>query len=130
MENINLDLNEFNTFSEQEIAEFGLSEEDVKIFKDAEALAQTADLLPDDPDKFLDRIEKEIPNDWTAGWEKFTEILQKDQKFYSQLMALNEAINSVSEFEPQTQKVSISDIQKEKDNEMLKKILADILAVE
>lgn len=129
MENLNLDINEFNTFTDEEIAEFGLTEADLGIFKDAEALVQTVDMLPDDPDKLLNKIEKEIPDDIEAGFTKLTEILEKDQKFYAQIVALNEAINAVSEFEPQTEKLSLSDIQKEKDSEMANQILAQILSV-
>jgi hypothetical protein len=40
------------------------TDEEIEMLKDADALVATADRLPDNPDKLIDKIIKEFPDDF------------------------------------------------------------------
>ena len=83
-------VNEFLPFTEEELKKLNFSQEELDILADAESYAQTAELLPEDVDPILDRIEKEFPNgkDFDGAFKKLAELAQKDPKFYAQILAL------------------------------------------
>ena len=65
--------------------------------KKAIALGPTVDLLPDDPQVLLDRINKEIPDNFEKGMEKLKWIEKNDPKFFIQIVALFEVLNETQE---------------------------------
>ena len=114
-------------FSEEELKASGLTQEELDILQDATALVDTADLLPEEIDGILDRIEKEIPNDFQAGLAKLGEIGKNDPAFFKQIMALYEVTNSVTTMPPpKTEKLSIEDLQNAASNEKLEELLNKI----
>ena len=78
-----------NFFTEEEEAYLRVIGE-YDAIQNALALTQTLDLLPDNPKKLLDRIDKEIPDDFNAGVKKLIKISKKDPKFFKQIIALTE----------------------------------------
>lgn len=83
-------VNEFLPFTEEEIKKLKFTQEELDILADAESYAQTADILPEDIDPILDRIDKEFPNgkDFDGTFKKLAELAEKDPKFYAQVLAL------------------------------------------
>ena len=90
--------------------------------QNAIALSETIDMLPDNPKKILDRIDKEIPDDFTAGVKKLIKISKKDPKFFKQIIALTEILSEVKEEDgassTKVEKVDLSAISQEKDDEV------------
>lgn len=112
------------TFTEEEEAYLRVIGE-YDAIQNALALAETIDLLPDDPKKLLDRIDKEIPDDFESGVKKLIKISKKDPKFFKQIIALTEVLHEVQEGEDATstkvEKVDLSTIHQEKDEEVKEK---------
>ena len=84
-------VNEFLPFTAEELKKLNFSQEELEVLADAESYAQTLELLPEDVDPILDRIEKEFPNgkDFDGTFKKLAELAKKDPKFYAQIMALS-----------------------------------------
>lgn len=112
------------TFTEEEEAYLRVIGE-YDAIQNALALAETIDLLPDDPKKLLDRIDKEIPDDFESGVKKLIKISKKDPKFFKQIIALTEVLHEVQEGEDasstKVEKVDLSTIHQEKDEEVKEK---------
>lgn len=121
MENVNLIVPEEPVlFTQEEIEKLGLTAEELAILSEANALARTAAMIPDDEDKISDRFNKEFPEDTNAAFSKFFELSQSDPDYFKILLALNEVFGSVSEIAEfaeetpsngQVSKVSASDLQ-------------------
>lgn len=90
------------------------------------ALGQTVDLLPDDPQVLLDRIDKEIPNDYEKGIEKLKWIEEHDLKFFIQIVALFEVLNEAHEEEAKVEKLDLNTIRQQEENEMFDLIMKKI----
>ncbi len=121
-------------FNEKELNKLGFSEEEIEILGDAEAYVDTIDLIPDDIDKFMDKLEKTFPNDYKnadATIEKMDKVAQKDPEFMKQLIALVFAYNDVKEEQaPAVEKVSLTEINKVNDevkNEELDSMITDFI---
>ena len=113
-----------NFFTEEEEAYLRVIGE-YDAIQNAVALSDTIDLLPDDPKKLLDRIDKEIPDDFAAGVKKLIKISKKDPKFFKQIIALTEILNEAKEGEDSSstkvEKVDLSAISKETDVDVKEK---------
>ena len=109
------------------LEKYAFTAEEIELLKDADALCDTADMLPDDADKFIDKIVKEFPDDYDGAWKKFAEIMQKDPKFFAQIIALNEISNSVSEDKPAiVQKLSTEQIKSKTTDEIVNDLMAKL----
>ncbi len=114
-------------FTKEEIEKYGITPEDLELFNDAEALSATVEMLPEDADKILERLDKEIPDDYEQGFKKLAEIAEKDPKFFQQILALYEVTNSVREVPPaKTEKVSLDAVEEAKREEAINQILAKL----
>lgn len=107
----------------EEIKTLGLSQEEVDTLDYASYLCDTTDILPEDPEKVFEVMDKKLPEDYTKGVEKMFEMAEKDPKTLEQLLALYEVANSVKEVEPTVEKLSVSQVQKDSDEEFLNSIV-------
>ncbi len=98
--------------------------------KKAIALGQTIDLLPDDPQILLDRIDKEIPNDYEKGLEKLKWIEENEPEFFIQIVALFEVLNEAQEEETKVEKLDLNAIRQQEENEMFDLIMKKIKGIE
>lgn len=105
MENINVNQMPF-TADELKILDF--SNEELNTILDSEALVKTVDMLPDEPDAVLNRLDKEIPNDLNAAFEKIAELAQKDPEYTKQLVAMNEIFDEVKPEAPEAKVKKVS----------------------
>jgi len=92
-------VSEFLPFTEEELKKLNFTQEELDILADAEGYAQTADLLPEDIDPILDRIDKEFPNgkDFDGTFKRLAELAKKDPKFYAQVIALSTLVGDCKE---------------------------------
>ena len=107
----------------EEIKTLGLSQEEVDTLDYASYLCDTADILPEEPEKVFEVMDKKLPEDYTKGVEKMFEMAEKDPKTLEQLLALYEVANSVKEVEPTVEKLSVSQVKKDSDEEFLNSIV-------
>lgn len=107
----------------EEIKTLGLSQEEVNTLDYASYLCDTADILPEEPEKVFELMDKKLPEDYTKGVEKMFEMAEKDPKTLEQLLALYEVANSVKEVEPTVEKLSVSQVKKDSDEEFLNSIV-------
>lgn len=91
---------ETDVLSKEFIEACGLNAEEVAEIEGALALADTAEMLPENEDKIYNKIEKVIPDDIDKGIEFIGELSNKDPKFFAQLVALTEINDSVREEPP------------------------------
>ena len=89
--------NSQNLFTEEELKVLKFSKEEMEEILDADAIAKTADMLPEEVDGILDRIDKEFPDDIEGAIKKYAELAEKDPNFIVQLVALNELMGDVKE---------------------------------
>lgn len=114
---------EQNLFTEEELKILNLSEQELNDILDADALAKTAAMLPEEPDAILKKIDKQFPDDAAGILEKYAELAKKDPKFIMQLIAMNEIFGEVKPEEPpKVEKVSLTDVNNEIVKEGLDKI--------
>lgn len=98
MENVNLTLPEEPVlFTKEEIEAYGFTPAELDTLQEAESILRTANMLPEEPDKILDRIDKEIPNDANQAYAKFFGFADSDPEFFKLLLAFNEIVGTVSE---------------------------------
>lgn len=131
--NIQNEINKsFLPFTEEELKQLNLTEEELNILEDASAISETLDMLPDDPDKFLDRVDKEFPyNDPNQVFQKLADLAKKDPAFVNELIAVVDLTGRAREVEePQVEKVSINEINQLNEqarDEEIKKLANDLI---
>lgn len=126
-------------FTEKELAAFKalgieLTDEDIEIFRQANVVCDTAEKLPENPDKLFNDIEKKIPDteDVDAGLQEYGKLFEKMDPVITQSAALYELVNLFEEEheeQPEVVKLDAASIQQEHDNELIaqiEKILAAI----
>ena len=89
--------NSQNLFTEEELKILNFSKEEVEEILDADAIAKTAQMLPEEVDGILDRIDREFPDDIEGSIKKYAELAEKDPNFIVQLVAMNELFGDVKE---------------------------------
>ncbi len=124
MENNELKLNEGpSIFSEEDYADmkanYGITDEEIEILRDANALVTTAKLVPDDADKMFAKYDKIFAGKNAAETMKtFFELAEKDPKFMVQLVSAIELAEQVSEETPaKVEKVSLTEVAGEQSAE-------------
>ena len=63
----------------------GMSDKDIAVLKEAFAVSQTVDMIPDNVDAFLNKVEKYFPDDAGETLKKVLDLPKTDPKFYQQL---------------------------------------------
>ncbi len=114
-------------FTADEVKELGLTAEEVELFNDAEADVATAETLPENPNEILNKYLKLIPNDFEKAMTVLSQIAEKDPKFFIQLLSMYYSLESVTEApKAEVQKVTLSDIKTEKNDELMNRLLAKL----
>ena len=114
-------------FTADEVKELGLTAEEIALFNDAEADVATAETLPENPNEILNKYLKLVPNDFEKAMTVLSQIAEKDPKFFIQLLSMYYSLESVTEApKAEVQKVSLSDIKTEKNDELMNQLLAKL----
>lgn len=114
-------------FTADEVKELGLTAEEVALFNDAESDVATAETLPENPNEILNKYLKLVPNDFEKAMTVLSQIAEKDPKFFIQLLSMYYSLESVTEApKAEVQKVSLSDIKTEKNDELMNQLLAKL----
>lgn len=101
--------------------ELGLTDEELEVLQNANVVAETVDMIPDgnDLDKLAQKIRKIFAGK-NVGKEinDFFALAQKDPQLFNQIVLLYEVLDMHQELpSASTQKVSLADIDAEKDKE-------------
>ena len=70
-----------------------MSDEDIAVLKDASAISETMDMLPDDPTELLKEIDSIMPADSKNGFKDTLSLIVKNPELATKMMAM---INMVS----------------------------------
>ena len=76
------------------LAKDGLTEEEIEILKDASAIAETLNILPDDVGEVFNKYEQMPTKTYGETIEGLIAIAQRDPKFFAQLMAITDLVAS------------------------------------
>ena len=74
----------------------GLTQEEIEILEQAEAVSQMAEILPEDAGSVFDRIEA-LPDDPGAALKSLNDMADSDPESFAQIMAAVEAVDQVIE---------------------------------
>lgn len=96
-------VNEFLPFTKEELKELNFTPEELEVIMSAEAATQTLDLLPENPDQLLDKIDKEFPKgqDPNETLTKLAKLAETNPQLYAQVLSLTELTGSCAEVKPE-----------------------------
>lgn len=112
----------FTELERKEFIEDGLTEDEIDSLEAALSMSETAKLLPEDVEKFInEEYMKKIPSDNIKGFEAICRSAENDPEFFKKLMALdiamsleaNEAENNVLKEQQKTIVTELPDEQYE-----------------
>ena len=72
----------------------GLTQEQIDLFEDANAIVESLDLLPDDPAVMMNALDK-LPNDYAAALRALDEMSQTNPEMFTKLMTMVSLANDV-----------------------------------
>ncbi len=101
-------------FTEQEIIEFkedGLTDEEIEILTDAEALKDTINMIPDDIEGMVRDFQSKVPADFERGMKANLELIQKDPELFKRMLALDMVMS-----------IAVGEIPQEKDDTVVTKL--------
>lgn len=114
-------------FTPEELKELKFTEEELELFEDTRAIVETAETLPENPDKLLDFYNKKVPNDFEKALNALGELSKSNPKFVQDLLSMFYLMEDVEqEPAPEVQKVTLSDINAEKNDDLLNRLLAKL----
>ena len=119
MKNKNVNNELFSEEDFEEMRKLGISEDEIDTLKNADAIKQTVDLLPDEKHmaKFMASVRKTFANkDIGKELMKFLELSKKDPEYFLQVIALFE-VSDINDFTPKAsiEKVSVAQVSAEVD---------------
>lgn len=81
-------------FTEDELEKLNFTPEELEILESASAYTQTVDMLPDDPNYLVEKVETNFPENMTADevFEKLGSLCESDPDFITQLIASQELL--------------------------------------
>lgn len=87
----------FLPFTEEELKELNFTPEELETLEGASAYSETVDMLPDDPDAFIKKIEETFSDDDNEDTtlQKLTDLCKTDPDFVNQMIALQEVYGAV-----------------------------------
>lgn len=107
----------------------GATEEEIEILKDAFALSATVDMLPKNPAKFFEKLDKYFPEDPTAAMEKAFKLPEEDPAFFAEIMAYSEVLKALKQPSAQSsnvEKVSVDAIKEFETEERKSELNEDV----
>lgn len=111
-----------NLFSDEEIKELQISEDELAMIEHAQAAVDTINILPENSSALIEKIQKLFGNEPTQEEieAKVKELSKSDPEFLKQLISLYSLVqfSGVEEEEqPKVEKVEINKIKEEKEKE-------------
>ena len=81
-------------FTEEELKQLNFTPEELDILESASAYSQTADMLPDDPEDMLSKVETNFSENMTSDevFQKLGELCESDPDFITELIASQELL--------------------------------------
>ena len=96
MEN-NLNSEIFTDEDFEKMKKGGISQEEIDNLKYALSLCDLTDLLPQDTDAFLQKVNNYFPDDPALTLKMYLELPEKDPEFFKQLLAFQEFVGTTEE---------------------------------
>lgn len=88
----------------------GMSDEDIAILKDASAISETLDMLPDDPTELLKEIDSIMPADSKNGFKDTLSLVVKNPELATKMIAMinlvSNGVTSETTLDPQIARMS------------------------
>lgn len=93
----------------------GFTGEDLELMVRTSATCETLDMIPDDIDGFIKKLDKDLPDDVLGSAKAVIELTEKDPEYAKQILAFASLIdNNMNKMPPSgVGKVSLDDIKKE-----------------
>ena len=93
----------------------GFTGEDIELMVRTSATCETLDMIPDDIDGFIKKLDKDLPDDVLGSAKAVLELTEKDPEYAKQILAFASLIdNNMNKMPPSgVGKVSLDDIKKE-----------------
>ena len=93
----------------------GFTGEDLELMVRTASTCETLDMIPDDIDGFIKKLDKELPDDVIGSAKYVLEMTEKDPEYAKQILAFASLIDNNMNKMPPTSvgKVSLDDIKKE-----------------
>ena len=90
--------------TQEDYEALGLTPEQIELFEDANAIAESVDMLPDDPMVMIDKIETKMPDGFEAGMKYLDNLAQENPEAFAKLITMTALVSHV-EPAPQTEVV-------------------------
>lgn len=90
--------------TQEDYEALGLTPEQIELFEDANAIAESVDMLPDDPMAMIDTIEQRMPDGFEAGMKYLDDLAQNNPEALAKLMTMTALVSHV-EKEPEAEVV-------------------------
>ena len=93
----------------------GFTGEDLELMVRTSSTCETLDMIPDDIDGFIKKLDSELPDDVLGSAKYVLEMAEKDPEYAKQILAFSSLIdNNMNKMPPSgVGKVSLDDIKKE-----------------
>ena len=94
---MNNETKSFLPFTEEELKELNFTPEELEILETASAFVETEEMIPDDADEFIKKIENTFSDTDTSDetFQKLTDLCKTDPEFVNQMIALQEDYGAV-----------------------------------
>lgn len=81
-------------FTDEELKQLNFTPEELEILESASAYSETVDMLPEDPDDLIEKVEANFSDNMTADevFEKLGALCESDPDFIAQLIASQELL--------------------------------------
>ena len=83
--------------TQEDYEALGLTPEQIELFEDANAIAESVDMLPNDPMVMIDVIENRMPNGMEAGMKYLDELAQKNPEAFAKLITMTALVSNVEQ---------------------------------
>ena len=81
--------------TQEDYEAMGLTPEQIELFEDANAIAESVNMLPDDPMVMIDVIENKMPDGFEAGIKYLDELAQKNPEAFAKLITMTALVSHV-----------------------------------
>ena len=98
---MNNETKSFLPFTEEELEQLNFIPEELEILETASAYSQTEEMIPDDADEFIKKIESTFNDEDSSDetMQKLTDLCKTDPEFVNQMIALQEVYSAVKIYE-------------------------------
>ena len=95
----------FLPFTDEELEQLNFTPEELDILETASAYSQTEEMIPDDTESFIKKINENFSDsdDSNATMQKLTDLCSSDPDFVNQMIALQEVYSAIKIYEDEEQ---------------------------